>query len=608
MFTAGIIAFLQIIFIPGFILIKTLKIKTTNLIELFIYSFALSWLVNYIYAFTLFSLGLYSRISILLLLALETIILVNYLIKAYNNPVKNYFEIKLIKTKNFFNTSIIIFSVLILFIYFYLYLTSLGGVFSLWDAVNSWEPWSKKFFNGQMPTGTFLYPQLITVGWSVTYMIIGNSDIEAFAKAAMPLFPICTLFLFALLAYKTRKFQYILALFLYGTLQVCASRPYITDGFMDLPVAFFGFLTLYSYLKNKENYNIHSFWLTITFACTAALTKQAGLYILSLSIFFACKTLLFSPALGNAKRRIVNLSCMILFASVLVGSWYIPRHLEVKDTASYTEVGYFANNVHGNKSYTERTLNAYTIISAGIERVTFAIFSDVPFVEIIIILVKLIFFLFILSVLLSLFNKELFLITLLVPIPFTMIWLFIYSYDHRNLVLAFPYFALSSSFGFFTLPLLNSKIESFKSYKFSINKKMFLLLPLLAIVVATSQLFITNEKLRTMQLEQKNKLGPIKLNREIGNFFANNEPQKILTDYKAWSLFPKLQNLTKIIETNTDPSLFQKLVVTTKPKYLLISNDLQKSSQKFIDKLLENKTLTLIVTQADYNFFAVSNP
>ena len=47
MLLLGVISFLQIIFIPGFIFLKLLRFKLQGIIQIMIYSFSLSLLINY---------------------------------------------------------------------------------------------------------------------------------------------------------------------------------------------------------------------------------------------------------------------------------------------------------------------------------------------------------------------------------------------------------------------------------------------------------------------------------------------------------------------------------------------------------------------------------
>ncbi len=55
----GIVAFFQITFLPGFILLKFLRQKDMNWLQSIIYSFGLSLLVNYLMVYHLTLLGIY---------------------------------------------------------------------------------------------------------------------------------------------------------------------------------------------------------------------------------------------------------------------------------------------------------------------------------------------------------------------------------------------------------------------------------------------------------------------------------------------------------------------------------------------------------------------
>lgn len=75
LFFLGMLSFFQIVFIPGFILLRLSKLITKNIIQTIIYSFSLSLIVNYLVVFFLTAMHIYKPIVIYIFIALELFIL-----------------------------------------------------------------------------------------------------------------------------------------------------------------------------------------------------------------------------------------------------------------------------------------------------------------------------------------------------------------------------------------------------------------------------------------------------------------------------------------------------------------------------------------------------
>ena len=87
MFILGILAFLQTVFLPGFIAIKFLGINRSanalkeinGKIRQLVYTFALSLLINYLLVFALTALGIYKPLTLYIILFCEGILSIYYL-------------------------------------------------------------------------------------------------------------------------------------------------------------------------------------------------------------------------------------------------------------------------------------------------------------------------------------------------------------------------------------------------------------------------------------------------------------------------------------------------------------------------------------------------
>ena len=81
MFFLGILSFIQISFLPGFLAIKSFKNLKLNVVQILTYSLALSLLVNYMFVFILTSLNMFYPISVYIFLIIEFLYLVFLTIK-----------------------------------------------------------------------------------------------------------------------------------------------------------------------------------------------------------------------------------------------------------------------------------------------------------------------------------------------------------------------------------------------------------------------------------------------------------------------------------------------------------------------------------------------
>ena len=73
-FVLGIIAFLQVTFIPGFLILHLLHVNETRIMKL-IYGFAISLMANYVIIFPLVALHLYVSETLFLLIIIELFII-----------------------------------------------------------------------------------------------------------------------------------------------------------------------------------------------------------------------------------------------------------------------------------------------------------------------------------------------------------------------------------------------------------------------------------------------------------------------------------------------------------------------------------------------------
>ncbi len=427
MFLLGIISLLQIIILPGFLLIKYLKIKTESRIQFLLYSFGLSLYSNFLVVCTLTYLKLYTSTNIYVLFIIE-IILALYLIlrsklkissqksiRDYYLIYVNYFrELKLLNKITF-----IISSLTILF-FISLIFANVGTIFYFNDGISR-NIWIVSWASNKFPLSTGHYPQLLMTNMSLSYVFMHSTALEFFPKAFMPLFLIGILLIFFDLSIKSKNIFHLIGLIVYGLIIfIFYSLLFSSDFNTDIPTSFFGFLTFYVIIRDyKIGFNVQTILLTIVFASSAANTKLAGLYIFTMSMIWVAYAL-YNNRKSLPKNKLLQTAFWILI--IMFGNmfWYL-----IKPVGMYKGLNAWISML--NPSYYERFINAVQML-----------FSSFGFLLSLYLLATIIF---------SLFEKKVKYLTLLMILPPLFLWIFFYSYDFRNLSFVIPFIVYASSFG-----------------------------------------------------------------------------------------------------------------------------------------------------------------
>ncbi|MDR3610460.1 MAG: hypothetical protein P4L27_07860, partial [Ignavibacteriaceae bacterium] len=427
MFLLGFFSLCQIIFIPGIILLKLFKIKTTGLIQLLLYSFGLSLYCNYLIVCILTWLKLYTAPVIYLLFSIEVIYIVYLLIGYFyinhsGKTVKDYYLLLKEYLTPFSLRYKIVFALSFVTILFFLSLIpfSTGTSYYFIDAVNHWTRWPVQWASNIFPPGTRHYPQLFPANLSLIYVFTGEPGFQFFPKAVMPFFFIGILLIYFDISVYRKSIIDLTSLIIYGfLLLIFYSVLFILELNADIPVSFFSFLTFYAIIRNdQEGFNVETILLIVVFASSAALTKLAGLYILTLAglwIIYVYYKNRKSISISTITRTIVYI-LLLLFGSIF---WYLVRPadmLQGLDQSIYLAPDY------------------YTRFLSAVKMLFFTL--GLPF------------FLFLLiTIIASLFSKQSRYIVILIVIPVLILWAFFFSADFRNLSLAVPFIAYTSGYG-----------------------------------------------------------------------------------------------------------------------------------------------------------------
>ena len=370
--------------IPGFLVLSYSRLTLESKLQALLYTFALSLLINYVLVLSLTFAGIYKPLTIYIILSIEILLLLYYFTK-HNQIVldlKDYLArlITFWGTRPFFYKLLFVLSMVMMGIFFYFFISRIKEVFYHNDPVLVWNRFTLDWFHNHFPVHTERYPQLIPTNWSIAYIIMQNPDIQFIPRNIMAFFPIGTTALFLDLALRKKQSTYLLALLFYGAIIIYLYRPdFIVEGYVDIAVAFFAFLSFYALESaDKEDvFDIKRCLFSVVFASAAAVTKHVGVYILffilawNLWIIYKNKTL-------PGKKIIKVLLAMVLLTVIIVGSWYIYKEIQIASGLEKSELPKLTQKEHHNRtSFGARVMYGFNrIINArGIPHVEFFIYG-----------------------------------------------------------------------------------------------------------------------------------------------------------------------------------------------------------------------------------------
>jgi len=546
LFILAALAFLQITCIPGYIVLRYSKLSVGSILQKIVTIFALTLLINYLSVYLLTMLGIFVPTTVYFVLAMEIFLLVLTWKKGKKSKGKglyihfssmvDWFKEKTKGRSPWYIVGFIL-SLFMIAVFIYIFLLRIKAVFYLNDPVLGWNRFALDWFQNRIPVNTWYYPQLIPANWSMAYVIMQNADLQLVARNIMPLFPLFTTFLFFDLGLRKREAVYFWALIFYSIIIFYFYSPeFIAGGHMDIPVAFFSFLSFYVlHLHHKDKpFQFKYSLLSIIFASTAAVTKQPGLYILIIILAWNIRLLFranrehdqHEPSDYSTKKIVKRVIVMLLIIGVVVCSWYLYRTVLIQKGVESSGIKAVTQDVHHNRTYIERLEFGFDKILHARNRKTSAGFF-----------VFLVCF-FLLS---SLFTRKARNVTLSIIIPFTLFWGLFYSYDYRNLTMVFPFLAFASAIGsqnFFRFSI--TQLHRLPKIRISVGYLLICLLPLLFILNFT---LFKSESLLNNQLIQQRHVGNMLLNKKLYDYYEKHGFEgKVFSKYHYFRYLPELRD------------------------------------------------------------------
>jgi len=596
MILLGIISFFQITLIPGFIFLRLLGYKYKTKIEAFILSFALSLYINYMLVYFLTLTGIYNTISMFVILALEAVFLVFMLVRARWLNI----SISLNKNSNYLHRFLFWASALIIIAFSYFFFSNLGGIFSSWDPVFSWNRWALDWYHNRLPAFTDYYPQLIPANWSIAYVFTQNAYLQLFAKAIMPLFPIFVLLLFLDLYLKKKQIAYLVGLTTYAVLVMIYAFRFIRTGYVDIANSFFMFLTIYLILVfGKGITQPQNALITIMCASAATLTKQAGLFVLIFALIFIVYHFFRQKNLRG--KQILYRMTLLLIIVIFSLFWYIQKIIEIAWGKDVTYIGYLATDIHRGRNLFERFIY-------GIGNLN----GDTPLFAAVMVFV-----------ILGIVCRKSRMVTLIITLPLILIWGTLFSYDSRNFFIILPFIAYSASGGIaYLLEIFNislkSNVISPGSKTIRADYRVLLVSFALAIIILSLIPDSIDQRLEDRQIRMQREIGNPKINQALYEYKENHAIDgKIFTDYywattlpgfegKDFRIFRENENFV-ILSNGVYPTNFFELI--DQNTFGLLISDSYYFNPDFHQRLVENissKKFSVIFSQHGYRFIKIN--
>jgi hypothetical protein len=368
-FLLGLLGFLQAVCLPGLIVYRLFNINTRKDIFVLIV-FGISISINSNLVFILSMLGFYVKETMLLIILIEFLYL--YYLFIFKNKKKETYsyifeksfidDISNIQINNldcFFKKILkyIYIVLIVLFLYTLLGsngLRSVGEVFTVQDAVMSWNRWAVELATIGRPFQTAIYPQLVPALLSLPYVLMQDVWIQFFSYSICLIFPTC-MFLITISLFKKFPIASFIVAIIFFIWPLKQFVHYV--GLADLPVAIIGFLAASAIIwgyKENEITRIKCLILSSFFLGAAGATKQHGLVLF---VFFPILIYEFG-ILKNIKYKLkIKLILLSAFIALFIAlPWHIYVYYLIFNDNTISSYQILTQDLHYNRTYVERIL------------------------------------------------------------------------------------------------------------------------------------------------------------------------------------------------------------------------------------------------------------
>jgi len=574
----GVVALLQAVILPGYLFVRRF-VGQDGFIRGTILIICLSLMLNHLIVYLLTAAHFYNRVSLLMVLSLEVFFLVKQKAREsatasvldYSGDLLRFKAAWLEATTGSFWQQLfrrlIIAAALMTLVYFaFRVVHGFATIFNQWDDVVSWNKWAVDWYRGRFPTHTWHYPQLLPSVWSITYQAIGSSDIQFFAKGIMGLFPLLLLMAMFDLWLRCKSTGYLAGIPITAFLLLFANGVNVVgSGYADVPVALMAFVPVYLLLTADDEYNRDSMLFAGSMiAAAAALTKQAGLYLL---VLYPLVSFYLTPAAVRRSKEFFKRSAACFTLSVvLVLPWYVHTEFAIRKGNEQSEIKLVTADMHQGKGLLARVAEVPRKVEQQVKNsprleqlatILGASFLDGSKVTNAFLLTIFVF------AAASLREPLWRVPVLLVMLPFTSLWLALYSYDFRNLSLVLPY--IGAGAGLTVVRYGESLFKRLPVFRPSTAACMIIA----AVLLACSGFVLDRDYLLSRQHRLLRDIGTPEVNRMIYSLATEHEAGKIITNYHPVQYLPGIEN--KYLNAGFDnEAQIAGLIASGDYKYLLV--------------------------------------
>lgn len=531
MLILGVLSILQMLFIPGYLTLRVLKLKA-DILQTVILSFGLSLLLNYCGVYALLLGGVYRAGAVYLLLGAELVALLaleRHRLAEWSEATLNYNNLRttlsaklqasISETSDLYKVGLLVAVLTLAYALQYVY-NNIGTIFTLWDSVISWNEWAVLASQNNHVVNTGYYPQLLPYNWSISYVMTGHVY-EVFPKFIMPLFLIGMLLILLDLGIKRRSYAYFVAMVLTVYIVKNNLEQFISEGFADIPVAFMSLSALYCLLSLRPQDAVErteKAWLVgLALAAGAAVTKQAGCFILLIYPVLAMmlsKAVINRHPFGTAFLR--RWGCLIFLLYAIPLAFYAYEKVLITAGVAQSNVIWLTSGMQGRMAWPGKiqALMAHVeCVFAGL------IFQNRYFSCLQLLLYAVAFFR----------DKVVRRIFLLYMLPFSVLWALFFSYSIRNASVLMPLLAMVLGVGFEQLLQLkdNFIVERLKGVRLRTAA-----LGLLAVALLVNLEYSGAELSARQTSMLKERFDPV-VNRSMYSYWDQlKAKKKILCDYR----------------------------------------------------------------------------
>ena len=590
----GILSVLQLTLFPGLLMIRRFP-GNRSFIQNWAYVFMLSLLGNYAVIFLLTALGLYTRTVLMVLFAAEMGALLWFYREALTTQVgglgaqlKLWIADSLKSFSDWLNRdalaaslyflcgSAAVLAILWLLVFF---VDNLDTVWQTYDAWASWDRWAEKWANNRFPGDTWEYPQLIPASYSLTYKFIGTVAVKFFSKSFMPLFSLMIVLMFFDLGRDRKSFGYMLSAALSLHLIYIFLGEYIGDGYVDIPVASFSLMAVYTLLKARRIENrdelTSTLWIGALATAAAGVTKQTGLYLMAFYPLLAYLWILRERDDFDTRQALTLLAKQVGVVVLIVVPWYAVALYRIRFGGNVSNIQYVITDIYEDQTLPERFVSAVLGLGRYAYMYAFALIS--------------------LIVLKPRFRQ----ILLLLIVPFSILWAFFLSYEHRNLAVALPLLALVTGVA------AEAWITRYAASRGPRPEGLipsFALLGALVLAMAAGTLLLDGETLVQHQLSEQRQIFRSSLNDQIYRYFNHeNGPEPVITSYMIGWL-PGLEH-TWILERFDDYERYQQTLKSHPDVELLLVPMLTVRDPRILEEIearIASGEYELVFTESEH--------